>query len=132
MGQMRLYIQGKFYLTLLKSFLIGALFALRRFDLWLVWTILTFVLGFMPMGSVISTIAAIPFVIFDPNKSFIDIAICVFWPLIVHNIVGNVLEPRVFANSLSLHPVTVLFSLTFWTALWGIVGALVCVPLTAM
>lgn len=33
---------------------------------------------------------------------------------------------------MDLHAVTVLFSLVFWGFLWGIVGALLAVPLTAI
>merc|ERR1712137_769384 len=86
----------------------------------------------MPLGSALSTLAPIPFVILDPDKGIVDIMICIAWPILVHNFVGNVVEPRLFAISLALHPVTVLLSLTFWTALWGVLGAIVCVPLTAV
>merc|ERR1711920_321220 len=86
----------------------------------------------MPLGSSISTVAPIPFVLLDPDKNFFALAVCILWPIAVHNVVGNVIEPRIFAKSLSLHPITVLLALTFWTALWGILGALVCVPITAM
>lgn len=130
--QMRIYIQQKFYLSVLKAFLIGLLFAILRVDLWLVWTLLTFVLNFVPLGSSISTLAPMPFVILDPDQRLLAICACIAWPLLVHNVVGNVVEPRLFASTLCLHPVTVLLALTFWTALWGVVGAVVCVPITAV
>mmetsp|Transcript_8615 Transcript_8615/g.24803 ORF Transcript_8615/g.24803 Transcript_8615/m.24803 type:complete len:545 (-) Transcript_8615:123-1757(-) len=129
--QMRAYIKGKFWLSVIKAFLIGGLFALLRVDLWIIWTMLTFVLNFMPLGSSVSTAAPIVFVVLDPAQSFLTAAICLAWPLLVHNLVGNLVEPRVFASSLNLHPVTVLLALTFWTTIWGVLGALVCVPLTA-
>lgn len=130
--QMRVYIRQKCHLSLLKACIIGLVLALLQVDLWVIWTLLTFVLNFVPLGSAISTLAPIPFVFLDPEKEFWMIATCVLWPILVHNVVGNIVEPKVFANSLSLHPVTVLLALTFWTALWGMMGALVCVPLTAM
>jgi len=108
------------------------MFFLLKVDLWVIWTILAFVLNFMPLGSSISTLAPVPLVVLDPGQSFFAVAVVVAFPLAVHNIIGNVVEPRIFANSLNLHPVTVLLALTFWSALWGMLGALVCVPLTAI
>jgi len=131
-SQMRIYIKGKFWLSVLKMFLIGMMYFLLQVDLWVVWSILTFIFNFMPMGSAISTIAPIPFVALDPSKSYVAIATCLLWPILVHNIVGNIVETRMFASSLNISPVTVLLALTFWTFLWGVLGALVCVPITAM
>merc|ERR1712032_419326 len=129
--QMRIFIKAKFYLSVCKSLLIGSVFAALQVDLWILWTVLTFVLNFMPLGSSISTMAPVPIILMDPSQSVFSVAMCVAWPILVHNLVGNVVEPRVFAESLNLHPVTVLLALMFWTALWGVLGALVCVPITA-
>merc|ERR1719356_516149 len=101
---MKIYIQQKFYLAVVKSFAIGGAFAVLEVDLWVLWTILTFLMNFMPLGSAISTLAPIPFVILDPEKGIVDIAICILLPILVHNFVGNVVEPRLFAISLALHP----------------------------
>jgi len=130
--RMRTYIQAKFYLSLFKAVIIGVMYAVLDVDLWVLWTVLTFVLNFAPLGSAISTAAPLPFVFLDPEKNLLILAACLLWPLLVHNVVGNVVEPRIFANSLNLHPITVLLALTFWTAIWGVLGAIVCVPLTAM
>lgn len=128
---MRVYIKSKFWLSVFKAVVIGCMYFLLKVDLWPVWTILTFVLNFIPLGSAVSTAAPIPFIFLDSSKPWAFVAVCVLWPIIVHNVVGNVVEPRVFAHSLNLKPFVVLFSLTFWGFLWGILGALVCVPMTA-
>jgi len=130
--QMRMYIKQKFYLSVLKAFIIGGMFAALSVDLWIVWGLLTFFMNFMPMGSAVSTFAPMPFVILDPTKGYVIMAACFLCPVLVHNFVGNVIEPRVFASTLNLHPVTVLLAMTFWVTLWGVMGALVCVPITAM
>ena len=46
-------------------------------------------------------------------------------------VIGNGLEPKFMGNELQLHPVTVLLALAFWGLLWGVVGALLAVPITA-
>lgn len=44
---------------------------------------------------------------------------------------GFVLDPWLMGSSLNLSPFVILVSLTVWTALWGIPGAFLAVPLTA-
>jgi AI-2 transport protein TqsA len=46
--------------------------------------------------------------------------------------VANVLEPRMVGRQLNISPFVVLLSLAVWSALWGLPGALLAVPLTAM
>ncbi len=46
--------------------------------------------------------------------------------------VGNVLEPRMIGRQLNLSPFVVLVALSLWTALWGIPGAILAIPMTSM
>jgi AI-2 transport protein TqsA len=46
--------------------------------------------------------------------------------------VGNFLEPYMMGSSLNLSPFVILVSLMVWSALWGIPGALLAVPITAI
>jgi predicted PurR-regulated permease PerM len=46
-------------------------------------------------------------------------------------LIGSLLDPYVMGSSLNLSPFAILVSLTVWTALWGIPGAFLAVPLTA-
>lgn len=46
--------------------------------------------------------------------------------------VGNVLEPRVIGRQLNISPFVVLVALSVWTALWGLPGAILAIPLTSM
>lgn len=50
----------------------------------------------------------------------------------VQFLLGNIIEPQVMGNSLDLSPYAILISLTVWTSLWGIAGAIVSVPITAV
>ena len=47
-------------------------------------------------------------------------------------LLGNIVEPQVMGTSLDLSPYAILISLTVWTSLWGIPGAIVSVPITAV
>ncbi|WP_108263538.1 AI-2E family transporter [Mangrovicoccus ximenensis] len=46
--------------------------------------------------------------------------------------VGSVLEPRWIGRQLNLSPFVVILALSFWSALWGISGAILAVPLTSV
>lgn len=45
---------------------------------------------------------------------------------------GNFIEPWLMGNSLNVSPFVILVSLVVWTALWGIVGAILAVPIMAI
>ena len=47
-------------------------------------------------------------------------------------LMGNILEPRIMGNSMNISPIVAILALSFWGALWGIVGMLLSIPLLAM
>lgn len=49
----------------------------------------------------------------------------------ITTIEGNFTTPAIFGRSMSLNPVMVIVSLTFWGWIWGIGGALLAVPFLA-
>jgi AI-2 transport protein TqsA len=52
-------------------------------------------------------------------------------PGVIHNLIGNLIEPKLMGEGLDLHPVTILLALSFWGLLWGIVGMFLATPITA-
>ena len=56
----------------------------------------------------------------------------IFLPAIIHQIIGNVIEPKIFGDAFGLHPITIILSLIFWGMIWGIIGVLLAAPLTAI
>jgi predicted PurR-regulated permease PerM len=57
-----------------------------------------------------------------------------FWTVglffVVEMIVGQFVEPRLYAKSTGLSPVAVVIAAVFWTMLWGPVGLLLSTPIT--
>jgi len=47
-------------------------------------------------------------------------------------ILGSFVEPMVMGSTLDLSPYAVLISLTVWASLWGVAGAIVAIPITAV
>ena len=52
--------------------------------------------------------------------------------ILIQFMIGNFLDPYVMGNSLNLSPFAILVSLAIWTELWGIPGAFLAVPITAV
>ena len=50
---------------------------------------------------------------------------------VIQMAVGNVIEPKIMGQGLKLHPIVILLALAFWGLLWGIIGMLLAVPITA-
>ncbi|TPE51409.1 AI-2E family transporter [Amaricoccus solimangrovi] len=63
-----------------------------------------------------------------------------FWPVVsfvlamtaIQLLLGNFIEPYVMGSSMNLSPLVILISLVAWASLWGIAGAILSVPITAM
>jgi len=83
-------------------------------------------------GPVIATIVPMPLVILDPSLTVTSRITAFLGPSLVHIIIGNFVEPMVFGQSMELHPVTVLLALALWYSLWGVAGAILAVPITAV
>ncbi len=46
--------------------------------------------------------------------------------------VGNVLEPKMIGKQINLSPFVVLISLSLWSSIWGVAGAILAIPLTSI
>jgi predicted PurR-regulated permease PerM len=44
--------------------------------------------------------------------------------------IGGLLEPKLYGDALNISPFIIIFSLILWGLLWGVVGMLLCVPIT--
>ena len=54
------------------------------------------------------------------------------WEAAVQVIEGYVLTPRIMGDRTGLHPMVIIFAVLFWgTALGGILGMILAIPLTA-
>ena len=52
--------------------------------------------------------------------------------IIIQQIEGNLISPKIVGHSVGLHPAAIIFVLLVGGALWGLVGLLVSVPLAGV
>lgn len=131
-SQVRRYIATKVVISSLTGLLVWISLSLFGLELAGVFGILAFILNFIPnIGSIIATLLPIPIAVAQFSNPWMIIAVIAV-PGCIQIVVGNGLEPKMMGNELQLHPVTVLLALAFWGLLWGVVGALLAVPVTAV
>ncbi len=130
--KIRSYISTKLIISLITGTLVGLTLSLFGLELALVFGILTFLLNFIPsVGSLLATLLPIPVAFAQFSGSPWTIAGVILIPGAIQMIIGNGIEPKIMGEGLELHPVTVLLALSFWTLLWGPIGAILAVPITA-
>merc|ERR1711865_600810 len=92
--------------------------------------LLSFLLNFIPnVGSMIAMVLPLPIVIVDDNLSTFQKVGAFAGPGAVQGYVGNALEPMLFGKSLNMTPLSILAALVIWGSLWGLLGAILSVPL---
>lgn len=96
------------------------------------WAVIFFLLTFIPnIGVTVGSIAPSLFAllqfqtVWQAIVVFVGIQVAAF-------IVGNLIYPRMQAESQNIDPVVTLLSLAFWTLMWGLAGSFLAVPMTLM
>lgn len=98
----------------------------------LFWTVVFFLLTFIPqIGVTVGSIAPALFALLQFPTTWQAILIFAVIQAAAF-IVGNVIYPRMQADTQNIDPIATIVSLSFWTFLWGITGAFLAVPLTLM
>lgn len=130
--QVQRYIVTKFLISLTTGVFVG--FTLWLFDVrfFVLWGFITFILNFIPnIGSVIAVV--LPTLMALVQYESFGYAILVMIVIaVIQNIIGNILEPKIFGDRLGLNPIVILISLLVWGYIWGIVGMILSIPLTAI
>jgi AI-2 transport protein TqsA len=95
----------------------------------LLWALIAALMNYIPnIGSIL---AAIPTVLFALVQLGPGGAV---WTLVssmvIYNVLGNFLEPRIMGKGLGLSPLVVFMSLLFWGFVFGMAGMFLSVPLT--
>ncbi len=98
-------------------------------DLVFVWGASSFLLNYIPtIGSVIAVVPPALFALVQHDAGMAIAALGAFGGMQIA--MGNYIDPLLQGKYLKLSPLVVLFVVSFWGWLWGVVGALLAVPLT--
>jgi predicted PurR-regulated permease PerM len=126
------YIVTKFLISLTVGLVVGIILRLFNIEFFIIWATFAVLLNFIPnIGSVIAVIlpSLMALVQYESFGYAILLAVVL---IIVQNIIGNIIEPKIFGDRLGLNPLVILLSLLLWGYIWGIIGMFLSVPLTAI
>uniref|UniRef100_M4BI06 Transmembrane protein n=1 Tax=Hyaloperonospora arabidopsidis (strain Emoy2) TaxID=559515 RepID=M4BI06_HYAAE len=128
------FVTLKCFLSLFVALLVTIVYVWLNVGLAIVWGILTFILNWIPnVGAMIASVVPVCIIAITPSEmmNHMEKFMAVFLPMCFHMFVGNFVEPKVFGRKLEIDPVIVILSLSAWGLLWGVVGMMLSVPLTA-
>ncbi len=97
----------------------------------IMWGVMVAVLNFVPYLGALAGILAMTV---GAVLSYDSLGYAMLFPasyLVIATLEGNLITPWVMGRSLTLNPVIILLSLTFWGWMWGITGVIVAVPILA-
>ncbi|MFC2821658.1 MAG: AI-2E family transporter [Sphaerochaeta sp.] len=131
--QVSKYLSIKVFVSLLTGGLFYVIAVSVKLDFAVLWAVMAVVLNFIPtIGSIIITVLMIVMSIVQFAPSIVPIIIVTVSTILVQNIIGNFLDPRLSGNSLNLSPFIILVGLSVFGFVWGIAGMFLAVPLLSI
>ncbi len=122
---------------LIIAFLQGLLFAIGFTLVGLKYGfVIGLTLGFLNivpyLGNIIGLGSALPLAFFQPDGGLTRVLLVLVVFAAVQTIEGYLLTPKIMGDRTGLHPVVIIIAIFFWgTALNGIMGMILAIPLTA-
>jgi AI-2 transport protein TqsA len=124
------YLWVKTLINFSAGFLTSLILGIAGIDFFILWGIMSFVLNFIPyVGSIFAV--AFPFLMALVQINPLGAVVILILLVAVHFALGNFLEPKIMGRELNLSPLVVLISLAFWGWLWGFIGMVLAIPITA-
>ena len=125
----RHYLAIKTLLCLSTGFLVYLSLLIIGVDYPLLWALIAGLMNYIPnIGSIVATIPTVLFALVQLGLGG------ALWTLgasmVIHNILGNFIEPRIMGRGLGLSTLVVFLSLLFWGFVLGMVGMVLSVPFT--
>ena len=101
----------------------------------LILAVVAAVMSLIPIfGSILSTVPIVLAALVSADVG-IDIARAIFitlWIIGIHFIEANILNPKIIGTAAKIHPVLVIFALVLGEHSYGLVGALLAVPVASI
>jgi len=96
-----------------------------------IWGPLVGIMNLIPfVGSIISAIPPIIVAGIQHNSISYMIYVAIFF-LVIQFVEGNIVTPRLTSGSVDLNTLAVLLAAMYWGWLWGFIGIILAVPITA-
>jgi predicted PurR-regulated permease PerM len=130
--QIQRYIIAKVGVNLVAGTITTIALSIIGVDFPIVWGLFVFLFNFIPtIGSAAALVFPVLFALvqFDSIGTMILVLALMAG---IQTLAFNVAEPMILGKRLNLNPLLILLSVLVWGYIWGIVGMLLSVPLTAI
>lgn len=95
----------------------------------LLWAVIAALMNYIPnIGSIIASVPAVLFALVQVGTAGAIWTLVSF--MVIYNVIGNFIEPRIMGKGLGLSTLVVFLSLLFWGLIFGTVGMILSVPIT--
>ncbi|NTE68852.1 AI-2E family transporter [Agrobacterium tumefaciens] len=125
----RRFMLVRTFASILTGLLVWLLSIGAGLELAAAWGVIAFAFNYIPfLGPLVATTLPTLFAIaqFDTWQP----ALLIFVSLnLIQFVIGSYLEPRLAGASLAISPFAVIFSVFFWSFMWGLAGAFIGVPI---
>ena len=128
-AKLRRYMAVRTMMSVATGVLVWGFASVAGLQLAVEWGVIAFALNYIPfIGPFIATVFPTLFAIaqFQSWQMVVIVFACLN---LIQFLVGSYLEPRIAGKALSISPFLVLFSVFFWTGLWGFAGTFIGVPI---
>ncbi|MGA2330662.1 MAG: AI-2E family transporter [Syntrophales bacterium] len=125
------YLAIKTLISAVVGFVIWLWLLILGVDYPVLWGTLSFLLNYVPnIGAII---AAIPVILLALIQLGVGSALLIVLGfVVVHIVVGNIIEPKLMGKGLSLSTLVVFMSMVFWGWVLGPMGMILSVPITSL
>lgn len=130
--QIQRYILTKVGVNLTAGIITTVVLSIIGVDFPIVWGLFVFLFNFIPtIGSAAALVFPVLFTLvqFDSVGTMLLVLVLMAG---IQTLAFNVAEPMIMGKRLNLNPILILLSVLVWGYVWGIVGMLLSVPLTAI
>jgi predicted PurR-regulated permease PerM len=128
-ARFRKYLLVRTQMSAMTGLLVGVFAWITGLQFAIEWGAIAFTLNYIPfIGPFVATLfpTLLAMTLFDSWQAVLGVFVCLN---AIQFVVGSYIEPRVAGHMLSISPLVVLFSIFFWTFLWGIFGTFIGVPI---
>ena len=128
-ARFRKYLLVRTQMSAMTGLLVGVFAWITGLQFATEWGVIAFTLNYIPfIGPFVATLfpTLLAMTQFDSWQAVVGVFICLN---VIQFVVGSYIEPRVAGHMLSISPMVVLFTIFFWTFLWGVFGTFIGVPI---
>ena len=129
--QLKGFLQVKFFVAIGLALVVTIGLLIFRVKYAYIWGPLVGIMNLIPfIGSILSAIPPIIVAGIQHNSVWYMVYVAIFF-LCVQFIEGNLITPRLTSGSVDLNTLAVLLAAMYWGWLWGFIGIILAVPITA-